>query len=100
MLFVTYVYAIVCLQVSADWLSTAQEHATVSTHGETLLFLQNNFPSLLYSIYTLFKAVTGGKNWGDLSDPLHDVSAFLIATFPFYIIVTVFCVLNIVTAAF
>jgi len=98
MLFITYVYAVVCLQLSADWLSLAKDSG-VSTQA-TERFLQAHFPSLIYSIYTLFKAVTGGISWGEVSDPLQDVNVVLIITFPFYIIVSVFCVLNIVTAAF
>jgi voltage-gated sodium channel len=94
---ITYVYAIVCLQFSSEWLSTA-EAAKEPSH--TVSFLQKNFPSLVYSIYTLFKAVTGGVSWGEVSDPLQDVSPVLIVTFPLFIIVTVLCVLNIVTASF
>ncbi|CAK0801652.1 unnamed protein product, partial [Prorocentrum cordatum] len=54
-----------------------------------------NFPSLGYSIYTLFKAVTGGVSWGEVSDPLQDVSLVFLFSFPVYIVVTMFCVLNI-----
>jgi len=98
MLFFTYVYAIVCVQLSADWSSMAND-ASEPTHA-TILFLQENFPSLGYSIYTLFKAVTGGVSWGEVSDPLQDVSLVFLFSFPVYIVVTMFCVLNIITAAF
>lgn len=96
MAFMTYIYAVVCLQLSSEWLS---EDASVSTE-DTVRFLERYFPSLFYSIYTLFKAVAGGINWGELSDPLLNVSPVLFVSFPFYVMATVFCVLNIVTAAF
>jgi voltage-gated sodium channel len=94
---ITYVYAVVCLQFSSEWLSTAE---AANEPSQTAFFLQKNFPSLVYSIYTLFKAVTGGVSWGEVSDPLQNVSPVLIVTFPLFVIVTVLCVLNIVTAAF
>merc|ERR1719343_836605 len=68
--------------------------------ASTIKFVKDNYPSLHYSVYTLFKTVSGGANWGDLSDPLLDVNVLLVLTFPIFISVTVFCVLNIVTAAF
>jgi hypothetical protein len=96
---ITYIYAVVCVQFSAEWLTFAEGQPTSSTEG-TLKFLRDNFPSLGYSIYTLFKAVSGGVSWGELSDPMIEVSLIVVLTFPFFICVTVFCVLNIVTAAF
>jgi len=98
---ITYIYAVVCLQISAEWLSdtVSSESLSAERHG-TVMFLQDNFPSLNWSIYTLFKVVTGGVNWGEVSDPLERVNVFLIASFPLFIVVTIFCVLNIITAAF
>jgi voltage-gated sodium channel len=92
---VTYVYAIVCLQVCSEWLSQS-----AGGPSETAEFLGVNFPSLVHSVYTLFKAVTGGVDWGEVSDPLQNVSTVLVLTFPIFMIVTVFCVLNVITAAF
>jgi hypothetical protein len=99
LLVVTFIYAVVCLEFIAAWLTQVEEEAMPSTEG-TVTFLKENYPSLIYSIYTLFKAVSGGVNWGELSDPFTDVSIVLALTFPLFITVTVFCVLNIVTAAF
>jgi hypothetical protein len=107
---ITFIYAVVCLEFIAEWLTQAEHEPIASTAGlgpaeretrmSTIKFLMDNYASLTYSIYTLFKAVSGGVSWGELSDPMEHVNIVLVLTFPLFIGVTVFCVLNIVTAAF
>ncbi|CAK0898532.1 unnamed protein product [Prorocentrum cordatum] len=103
---VTFTYAVVCLEFISEWLAQVEQDMRVSTAGsglaeqETITFVKDNYQSLPYSVYTLFKAVSGGVNWSELVEPLADVDLILVCTFPFFIGVTVYCVLNIVTASF
>jgi hypothetical protein len=81
--------------------STASSgQAEQETKASTIKFVKDNYSSLHHSVYTLFKAISGGVNWGELSDPMANVNIVIVMTFPLFIGVTVFCVLNIVTAAF
>merc|ERR1712039_997536 len=52
------------------------------------------------AVYTLFKSISGGVDWGDAAEPLYSVSPFLGACFCVYIAFAVLCVLNIVTGVF
>jgi hypothetical protein len=52
------------------------------------------------AMFTLFKAISGGQNWGEIAEPLKHVSWNLVAFFCLYIGVVVFAVLNIVTSIF
>lgn len=59
------------------------------------------YGSLGDTIVTLYQAVTGGQNWGDLVTPLRDdVSGFLVPFFMFYIAFAMFCIMNVVTSVF
>lgn len=65
--------------------------------------LDDNYGSLSLTLYSLFKAISGGTDWGDLSDPLlvqSDSSWLFALFFAIYVAFAVFCVLNIVTAVF
>jgi len=62
---------------------------------ETRLFYY--WGSIWRSIFTLFKTLTGGVSWQDVSDPLADVSFFWAAFFVGFISFCYLAVLNIVT---
>mmetsp|Transcript_111913 Transcript_111913/g.289173 ORF Transcript_111913/g.289173 Transcript_111913/m.289173 type:complete len:247 (+) Transcript_111913:2-742(+) len=52
------------------------------------------------SMFSLYMAITGGISWGELSDPLSDVSGIYVALFAGYIILTQLAVLNVLTGVF
>lgn len=56
--------------------------------------------SLPRSMLTLFKSATNGIAWGDVADPLFEVSFFLVVVFIIYFAFTFFAVLNVVTGVF
>lgn len=49
---------------------------------------------------SLFKAISGGMDWGDLVDPLNSVSSVYVWCYMGYISIVVFGVMNILTAIF
>jgi len=62
--------------------------------------VQRHYGSLSRSIYSLFKSMSGGQSWGELSDALMEVDAIMPILFLMYIFFTIFSVLNIVTGVF
>eukprot|EP00928_Gymnodinium_smaydae_P038489 TRINITY_DN26540_c0_g1_i1.p1 TRINITY_DN26540_c0_g1~~TRINITY_DN26540_c0_g1_i1.p1 ORF type:complete len:606 (-),score=135.00 TRINITY_DN26540_c0_g1_i1:126-1943(-) len=62
--------------------------------------VSKNFGSLFLTMYTLFKSMTGGVDWGEVADMLAYVGgpyAFIHVVFMFF---TLFSVLNIITGVF
>merc|ERR1719235_3060013 len=51
-------------------------------------------------MFSLFQAITGGRDWNELSDPLVDIHPVLGFLFAMYIAFAVLCVLNVVTGVF
>lgn len=63
--------------------------------------LQHHFGSLSMSCLSLFQAITGGKDWDDLTYPLMDlISPFAVLAFSCYILFTVIAMMNVVTGVF
>merc|ERR1719316_978019 len=59
------------------------------------------FGSVLLSTYSLYKAMSGGADWGDVAQPLEDrISVLFAPFFCIYIAFAVFAVLNVVTGVF
>eukprot|EP00928_Gymnodinium_smaydae_P016590 TRINITY_DN16248_c0_g1_i1.p1 TRINITY_DN16248_c0_g1~~TRINITY_DN16248_c0_g1_i1.p1 ORF type:complete len:526 (+),score=132.04 TRINITY_DN16248_c0_g1_i1:211-1578(+) len=62
--------------------------------------IHGEFRSLYNTFYSLFKAMSGGTDWGDLSDPLVEQNPIYFFIFALYMSLIVYCVLNVVTAVF
>ena len=95
----SYIYAVFCLQIFADWLGSVDESAVESDDklGRTVDSINYNFSSLVWCAYTLFKAISGGVEWGEaLADPMYQVNTIMVISFVLYILATVFCVLNVI----
>merc|ERR1719362_1662991 len=59
------------------------------------------YGSLWLSLYTLFLSVTSGLDWGGASDALRHVEMYhAVLLYIFFIALTVFAVLNVVTGVF
>lgn len=85
------------MQTVTDQLSISQEDGhDIDNHG--LLF--DYFGSMLLTLLTLFQAITGGVDWGDISTPLMSITPVLTLVFSMYIAFAVLCVLNVVTGVF
>lgn len=59
-----------------------------------------HYATLLRSGYSLYKAISGGEDWGILAEPLISINPILGVLFSIYIAFAVFCVLNVVTGVF
>eukprot|EP00746_Dinoflagellata_sp_MGD_P080637 gnl/MRDRNA2_/MRDRNA2_32170_c0_seq1.p1 gnl/MRDRNA2_/MRDRNA2_32170_c0~~gnl/MRDRNA2_/MRDRNA2_32170_c0_seq1.p1 ORF type:complete len:571 (+),score=75.89 gnl/MRDRNA2_/MRDRNA2_32170_c0_seq1:119-1714(+) len=58
------------------------------------------YEDVVVSIYNLFQAISGGVDWGQMSDPLLDLGWMYCLLFMAYVSFSVFCVLNIIAAVF
>lgn len=85
-----YIFAVVMTQMVAE-----------CSESENFEALQYWFGSLPRSILTMFESIVGGATWDAVVAPLiTDVSPILGFVFCFFIIVCVFAIMNVVTAAF
>eukprot|EP00927_Polykrikos_kofoidii_P067473 TRINITY_DN62962_c0_g1_i1.p1 TRINITY_DN62962_c0_g1~~TRINITY_DN62962_c0_g1_i1.p1 ORF type:complete len:747 (-),score=112.26 TRINITY_DN62962_c0_g1_i1:53-2161(-) len=93
LLCVTYVFAIALTQGAADF----QASATAASEIDAVL---STFGSVFMSMYSLFKAMTGGEDWGDVAYQAFCMGWPYALIFGFFIFFTTFSVLNIVTGVF
>mmetsp|Transcript_29461 Transcript_29461/g.84318 ORF Transcript_29461/g.84318 Transcript_29461/m.84318 type:complete len:687 (-) Transcript_29461:36-2096(-) len=89
---IMYIFGIMFTQAASDYVL---QHA-----DETDQLVLRYWSSLWRSAYTLFKAVTGGVSWQDVSTPLGKVHPLMEGVFLIYISFTYFAVLNVVTGVF
>ena len=53
------------------------------------------FPHVAETMLSLLMAISAGVSWQELLEPLRRVSALALACYVFYIVITVFAVLNV-----
>merc|ERR1719399_497336 len=70
------------------------------THIGQPFELQWYFGNLPRGMYSLFQAISGGRNWGEISEPFKHISWILVIFFAVYVGTVIFAVLNIVTSIF
>jgi len=98
----TYTFAVLFLQVSSSWLRE-QDDVGLDCDGDAAgvaCSVGSSFSTLIEGMYTLFKAMSGGSSWGDVSDPLTSIHPLVTFAFCVYIMLAVFVVLNVITAIF
>jgi len=93
---VVYCFAICFCQAWSEFLLDPE--IVLTARDEQELFLL--YSSLGRSLYSLFMAMTGGRSWGELLEPLMDISEMYTALFVLFVSLTFFGVLNIVAAIF
>mmetsp|Transcript_123514 Transcript_123514/g.308651 ORF Transcript_123514/g.308651 Transcript_123514/m.308651 type:complete len:630 (+) Transcript_123514:45-1934(+) len=95
-LLIMYIFAVLFTESTTGYLqSTARENFTAV---ELQLWL--DFGTVGRSIYSLYTAISGGRNWGTFVDPLIEVGPFHAGLFIAFISFSFFGVLNIVTSVF
>lgn len=62
--------------------------------------LTDSFGSMILGIFTLFQAMSGGVDWGEVALKLMKVSWWLALLFCVYMAFALFCVLNVMTGVF
>lgn len=92
---VMYVFGVVITEKVIDM----REHGEYGKEVDGVT-LADSYGSLSITLYSLFKSISGGVDWGVLCDPLVEENAIWGMVFALYISFAVFCVLNIVTAVF
>jgi len=92
LLFILYVFAVIFAQASIDYL--------VSNTAETNDALEYYFGDLPITIYTLFKAISGGVSWQDVAESLNRLHWSSPALFVVFIAFVYIVVLNVVTGVF
>eukprot|EP00746_Dinoflagellata_sp_MGD_P029892 gnl/MRDRNA2_/MRDRNA2_170841_c0_seq1.p1 gnl/MRDRNA2_/MRDRNA2_170841_c0~~gnl/MRDRNA2_/MRDRNA2_170841_c0_seq1.p1 ORF type:complete len:457 (-),score=53.67 gnl/MRDRNA2_/MRDRNA2_170841_c0_seq1:153-1490(-) len=93
-----FVFAVYVTQIVAWERIEISEGKTVDVEYST--GLQEHFHTLLVTIYSLYKAVTGGNDWHVYADLLFEIGIFPGFLFCFYIAFTTFAVLNVVSGVF
>eukprot|EP00811_Abedinium_folium_P013266 NODE_2232_length_2261_cov_18.275070.p1 GENE.NODE_2232_length_2261_cov_18.275070~~NODE_2232_length_2261_cov_18.275070.p1 ORF type:complete len:561 (+),score=129.99 NODE_2232_length_2261_cov_18.275070:277-1959(+) len=88
-----YLYSTVIMQLLAFSLDSGLEESQIS-------FVHTYFGSIGSSMSVLAQCVTGGKDWGEISDALRGINMFYDVIFTSYIVFAVLGVLNIVTGIF
>lgn len=68
--------------------------------GDSRAGLFNDFGTMGASLATLFMSMSGGREWYEVARHLSSVSEWLAIFFASYIAISVFCILNIITALF
>jgi len=93
-----YVLAVFFTQLVADSYVPADEGSVLSEHWEAL---SRKFGSTMTSALTLYKAVSGGVDWEEISTPIIEyISPFVGAIFVMYSLFAVLVLLNLVTGVF
>mmetsp|Transcript_27983 Transcript_27983/g.63323 ORF Transcript_27983/g.63323 Transcript_27983/m.63323 type:complete len:731 (-) Transcript_27983:245-2437(-) len=93
---ILYIFGILFTQATVVHLVS-----TRSTGPPQLVWaMEHYYGSLLRSIFTLFKTITGGVTWQEVCEPLGFLSWMWAAMFVLYVSFTSFAVLNVVTGVF
>lgn len=104
----TYMTAVFMLQICSDYLRNLPD-TTVAAHSSgqaepdevrAVDFINERFSSIGWAMYELFKSLTGGSDWGDTADPLWDISFLIGVAYLLYVVLGMFCMLNLITAVF
>lgn len=93
-----FLFAVYVTQIIAY--ERAEMHAEQDIDVEYSKELNDNFGGLALTIYSMYKAVTGGDDWGFYADLLFKTNIFTGLLFCFYVAFTTFAVLNVVTGVF
>jgi hypothetical protein len=95
LLILTYMFAIFFTQMVADYVQDNLDEI----NPDSAIFVY--FGSTLVAINSLYKAITGGVDWEELSEPVMEhISVWLGLVFVFYVAFGALVILNLVTGVF
>mmetsp|Transcript_3781 Transcript_3781/g.8679 ORF Transcript_3781/g.8679 Transcript_3781/m.8679 type:complete len:393 (+) Transcript_3781:1-1179(+) len=92
-----YGFGIAFTQAARDHIDAGQAYLDPSGKPKELMSFWGTLPR---SMFTLFKAIAGGISWHEVVEPLSDIGWFWVMLFCFFIVVSVFAILNVVTGVF
>jgi hypothetical protein len=93
---IIYVFAIVFTQGTQDALLNEDHQLS----AEDVAAIEEYWSSVPVSMFTLFKAISNGVSWDAVVRPLGSITAFWAFVFTFYVVFSVFAVLNVMTGVF
>lgn len=97
LLLLFYLFAVVITQMVTDYCMYSLGFSSIN---DCTLRDISYWSSVLESMLTLFKCITGGVSWAEPLEPLRTVSPIAVGTLLLYIVITVLAVLNVVTGVF
>jgi len=100
LLCLTYMMGILIAQLITEYLRAVQDKELDEEDLKAMNYIAKNFSNLWESMYSLFEALTGGRDWGDVAGPFRHIHWILVCCLILYIVVGVFCILNLLTAVF
>lgn len=96
-----FVFAVFTTQgVSAWFMEEIKNGADPSVSDVTRDKLRAHCGDLSTTMYSLWKSISGGLDWGDVADPLFEISPMMGFVFLVYIIFCTCAILNVVTGVF
>ncbi|CAE7224670.1 scn4ab [Symbiodinium pilosum] len=95
---IVYVFAVSLSMNTADWL--IQQDAANSVDRALIEDVETWFGSLGSTVYTLMLSILGGVSWHIVCDLLFKIDILSAALLLFYIMFTIFSVLNVITGVF
>ncbi|CAK0911576.1 unnamed protein product [Prorocentrum cordatum] len=96
----TYMMGILIAQLITEYLRSIQDKELDEENLKAINYIAQHFSNLWESMYSLFEALTGGRDWGDIAGPFRQIHWILVCCLVLYIVVGVFCILNLLTAVF
>ncbi|CAJ1331473.1 unnamed protein product [Effrenium voratum] len=91
---------ILMFSVTVCILQLLRPHLRALESATEIADLNDSFGSLVIGIFTLFQAMSGGVDWGEVAIKLGKVSWVLAVLFCVYMAFALFCVLNVMTGVF
>jgi len=95
---VLYCFSIAFVQGATEYLTEFE--ANDQSDSDVADGFRKSYGCLGTAIYSLFMAMTGGRNWGEVIEPFLRVSWLYSALFILFISITYFGLLNVVTSIF
>lgn len=96
-----FVFSVYTTQgVSAFFINEIEDGEDPNITQETRDSLRACCSSLPITMYVHWKAISGGVNWGEVADPLFEISKIMGFVFTLYVIFSICAILNVVTGVF
>lgn len=92
---IIYIFAVIFTKAAAETMMTNR-----MTGSEPIKGIEENYGSILASMFTLLKAAFGGGDWAELMAPLWEAGVLYALVFLLYELFMLLAVLNIVTGVF
>jgi len=97
---IMYVFAVIFMQAGVTYMDGRRVEEEDAKFLEGSNAFRRFYGSLGEAFYSLIKAITGGEDWGPMTEPLELVSRYYVAAFVFYVLFVIFGVLNVLAGVF